>query len=157
MTQWHIGEILIRKKLIDWKQLEDALAEQERTQELVGEVLVRKKCLPRFLLFKALAEKHAMPFVDLSHVYIDPRAVERVPRSIAVKYGFVPIEMQDGALIVGVSDPQAALPFLEIAEMSRVSEIKTVLCTPEAVAAAISQYYGAPSIATGATEIGATA
>lgn len=149
MNQWHIGEILIQKKLIDWKQLEDALNEQKRTREFVGEVLVRKQCVPKFLLFKALAERHALPFVDLSHIFIDPRAVERVPKSVAVKYGFVPIEIQEGTLVVGISDPRAALPVPEIAALARVSEIKTVLCTPDAVAAAIEQHYGRQNIQTG--------
>ena len=92
-----------------------------------------------------------MPFVDLSHVFIDPHAVERVPRSVAVKYGFVPIEMQDGILVVGIGDPQAVLPVVEIAELARVSEIKMVLCTPEAVAGAIRQHYDGTPAETGAS------
>jgi type IV pilus assembly protein PilB len=146
MNQWHIGEILIQKKLINWQQLEEALNEQKRTQEFVGEVLVRKQYIPRFLLYRALAERHTMPFVDLSHIFIDPRAVERVPKSVAVKYGFVPIEMQAGTLVIGISDPRAVLPEAEIAEIARVSKIKTVLCTPDAVTAAIDQHYGGPKV-----------
>jgi len=146
MKQWHIGEILIQKKLIDWNQLEDALSEQRRTREFVGEVLVRKQYIPKYLLFKALAEKHTMPFVDLAHVFIDPLAIERVPKSVAIKYGFVPIEMQENTLVVGISDPCAVLPNAEIAELARVSGIKTVLCTPDAVAVAIGQHYGSESI-----------
>jgi type IV pilus assembly protein PilB len=151
MKQWHIGEILIQKKLIDWQQLDDALIEQKRTREFVGEVLVRKQYVPRFLLFKALAERHAMPFVDLAHVFIDPRAVERVPKSVAVRYGFVPIEMQARTLVVGISDPRAVLPEAEIAALAKVSEIKTVLCTPDAVTIAIDQHYGSQSLETGAS------
>jgi type IV pilus assembly protein PilB len=151
MKQWHIGEILIQKKLINWQQLEEALNDQKRTQEFVGEVLVRKQYIPRFLLFKALAERHAMPFVDLAHVFIDPRVVERVPKSVAIKYGFVPIEMQGSTLIIGISDPCAPLPRTEIAELARVSEIKTVLCTPDAVVVAIDQHYGRQNIETGAS------
>ena len=150
MNQWHIGEILIQKKLIDWGQLDEALTEQKKTREFVGEVLVRKQYVPRFLLFKALAERHAMPFVDLGHVFIDPKAVERVPRSVAVKYGFMPIEMQDGTMIVGVSDPCAVLPEPEIAALARVSTIKTVLCTPDAVTVAIGEHYGSENLPTGA-------
>jgi len=149
MNPWHIGEILIQKKLIDWKQLEDALSEQKRTHEFVGEVLVRKRHIPRFLLFKALAERHAMPFVDLSHVFIDPRAVERVPRSVAAKYGFVPIEILGDALIVGIGDPKAVLPEREIAEIAGVSEIKSVLCIPDAVAAAIDKNYSEKNVERG--------
>ena len=151
MTQWHIGEILIQKKLIDWKQLEDALSEQKRTHEFVGEVLVRKQYIPRFLLFKALAERHAIPFVDLAHVFIDPRAVDRVPKSVAIKYRFVPIEMQDNILVVGISDPGAIFPEDEIAELAKVSEIKTVLCTPDALTIAIDQNYGGSKLETGAS------
>ncbi len=150
MTPWHIGEILIQKKLINWQQLEEALNDQKRTQEFVGEVLVRKKFISRYLLFKALAERHAMPFVDLSHVFIDSRIVGRVPRSVAVKYGFVPIEMQDGMMVIGISDPYSPLPRVEIAELAGVSGIKTVLCTPDAVAVAIDQHYGGEDVKTGA-------
>jgi hypothetical protein len=149
MKQWHIGEILIQKKLIDWKQLEEALNEQEQTRESVGEVLVRKQHIPKFLLFKALAERHAMPFVDLSQVFIDPLTVERVPRSVAVKYGFMPIEMRDGAMVVGIGDPRTVLPRSEIAGIAKVSEIRTVLCTPDAVAVAIDQNYGNQNVGTG--------
>ena len=150
MEPWHLGEILIRKKLIDWEQLEDALNEQKRTHEFVGEVLIRKHYIPKFLLFKALAERHAMPFVDLSHVFIDPRAVERVPRSVAIKYGFVPIEMRENILVVGTSNPRAALPDAEIAELAGVSKIEVVLCTPDAVAVAIGRYYDGQNITAGA-------
>jgi hypothetical protein len=149
MTQWHIGEILIQKRLIDWKQLEDALSEQKRTHEFVGEVLVRKQYVPKFLLFKALAERHAMLFVDLSHVFIDPCTVKRVPRSIAVKFGFIPIEMRDDVMVLGIGDPCADLPKAEIAELARVSSIKTVLCSPDAVAVAIERNYGGLNIETG--------
>ena len=141
MEPWHIGEILIRKKLIDWEQLEDALNEQKRTHEFVGEVLTRKQYVPKFLLFKALAERHAMPFVDLSCVFIDPRAIERVPKSVAVKYGFVPIEIQRDVLVIGTGDPCTVLPEAEIAALAKVSNIKAVLCTPDAVAIAIGQHY----------------
>jgi hypothetical protein len=150
MEPWHIGEILIRKKLINWEQLEDALNEQKRTHEFVGEVLTRKKYIPKFLLFKALAERHAMPFVDLSHVFIDPRAIERIPKSVAVKYRFVPIEIQEDILVIGISDPCAAWPDAEIAALARVSNIKPVLCTPDAVAVAIGQHYDGQSVAAGA-------
>ena len=142
MKHWHIGEILIQKKLIDWNQLEDALNEQKRTREFVGEILVRKQYVPKFLFFKALSERHAIPFVDLSHIYIDPQLMQRVSKSIAVKYGIVPIEIQDNTMVVGIKDPMAVLPEKEIAELAKVSHIKTVLCTPEAVAAAIQEQYG---------------
>ena len=133
---------MIQKKLIDWKQLEEALNEQKSTREFVGEVLVRKQYIPRFLLFKALAERHSIPFVDLSHIFIDPGAVGKVPESVARQYGVMPIEVQGSTLVVGISDPVATVPLGELAALARVGSVKAVLCTPEAVNKAISEHYG---------------
>lgn len=145
MNHWRIGEVLIQKKLIDWQQLEDALTEQQRTREFIGEVLVRKQYIPRFLLFRALAEQHAIPFVDLPGVFIDPLAVQRVPRSIALKYNIIPIEIQGEMLIVGVNDPLTVFPEKEVAEIAKVSQIKKVLCMPDAISKALNEHYGSPS------------
>jgi len=141
MNTWHIGEILIQKKLISWAQLDEALKEQKRTREFVGEILIRKRYIPQFLLFKALAERHALPFVDLSNVYIDPGAIERIPQSIAKKYGMIPIELQGNMLVAGVCDPTKVIPEKEIAALANVSEIKIVLCTPETTHVLIEKYY----------------
>ena len=141
MSKWHIGEVLIQKKLIDWEQLGEALDEQKRTHELIGEVLVRKSYIPRHLLFKALAERHAVPFVDISHIFIDPGAVQRIPKSIAEKYSIMPIELQGDTLVIGISDPVQIIPTSEIAALAKVSAVKSVLCTPDAVKASIEAHY----------------
>ncbi|HQB94540.1 MAG TPA: hypothetical protein PK997_04935 [Candidatus Omnitrophota bacterium] len=141
MVNWRIGEILVRKKLIDWKQLEEALLEQEKTRESVGEVLVRRKFIPRFLLYKTLAERHAMPFADLSRIRIDEAAIRRVPQSIAQKHGIIPVEIRGRTLVIGIGDPTAAIPEAELATLAKVDKIHAVLCTPEAVRAAIAANY----------------
>ena len=142
MVNWRIGEILVRKKLIDWKQLEEALLEQEKTRESVGEVLVRRKFIPRFLLYKTLAERHAMPFADLSRIRIDEAAIRRVPQSIAQKHGIIPVEIRGRTLVIGIGDPTTAIPLNEIASLAKMDAIHTVLCTPEAVRTATAVHYG---------------
>lgn len=142
MANWHIGEILIQKRLIDWEQLNEALSEQKLTRESVGEILVRKQRIPRFLLYKALAERHAMPFADLSRTRIDEAAIRRVPQSIAQKYGIIPIEIRGRTLVIGIGDPTAVIPRDEIASLAKMDSIHTVLCTPEAVRIAAAAHYG---------------
>lgn len=141
MSQWRIGEVLVQKKLINWDQLEEALAEQKRTHEFVGEILVRKQFIPRFLLFKALAVRHGIPFADLSHIHIDSGAVDRIPKSVALKYSIMPIELRGNTLVIGVCDPVKGIPEAEIAALAKVGEVKAVLCTPEAVNTAIEANY----------------
>ena len=87
---WHIGEILIQKKLISWEQLQDALSEQRVTKEFTGQILVRKRYVSELLLDKALAEQHKIRHVPLKHTKINPKAVAGVPKSIAEKYNIIP-------------------------------------------------------------------
>ena len=139
---WRIGEILIQKKLITWDQLSDALEEQKRTKELTGEILVRKGYISRPLLYKALAEQHEVRFVDLKRTKINPKAVEKIPGSIAQKYKLMPIEMVNGELILGISNPMLVWPEAEIKQITQVAGIRTVLCLPEDVDEAIVRTYG---------------
>ena len=139
---WRIGEILIQDKLITWEQLKEALEEQERTKEFIGEILVRKKFIPKLLLYGALAKQHHMRFVELKHIRINPKAVELIPRSIAQKYSLLPIDVRDEVLFLGISTPLRIWPEVELKQMAKVREIRTVLCLPEEVNQMIQEQYG---------------
>jgi type IV pilus assembly protein PilB len=138
---WHIGELLIQKKLINWEQLETALGEQKETNELVGEILVRKGFIARTLLYKALAEQNNMRFVDLSRTRINPKAVQLIPCSIAQKFQIMPIELIDKALIVGVPHPLMVWPQNEVKQLANVEKIQCVLCLPNEIEQAIREHY----------------
>lgn len=139
---WRIGELLVQKKLITWEQLEEALQEQEKTQELTGEILVRKGYIARSLLFKALAEQHEMRFVDLKRVRINPKAVDLVPGSIAQKYAFLPVDIQDDLLIIAVDNPIHLWPEEELKKFAGPREIRPVLCLPGDLQEALQECYG---------------
>ena len=138
---WRIGEILIQKKLIDWKQLEEALEEHYRTKELTGEILVRKGHISRSLLYKALGEQYHLRFVHLDRIRINPQAVQLIPRSIAQKYTIMPIEVYNGVLQLGIANPISAWPESEIKEIARVNEVRSVLCLPSDIERAIQENY----------------
>lgn len=141
MSSWRIGEILIQKKWIDWYQLQEALEEHERTKEFTGSILVRKGYISNFLLYQALAEQFKIRFVDLERTKINPKAVEKVPRSIAEKYSIMPIEISEEVLQVGLSNPLNVWPETEVKDLAKVHEIRTVLCLPNAIEKAILEYY----------------
>lgn len=139
--KWHIGELLIQSKLISWDQLDMALEDQKSTLEPIGEILVRRRYISRFLLYQALARQFGMRFEDLSRIHINPRAVDRIPGSIARKYAIMPLELTDGTLAVAVSTPQVGWPIEEIRVLAKVDAISPVLCIPEHVVEAIRTYY----------------
>ena len=139
--QWRIGEILIQKKLIDWEQLEEALLEQGEAHCLVGEILVRKRFISKTLLYGALAKQYDMQYVDPERIHINPKTIECIPRSIAQKYSLLPIDICDNVLFMGLSDPKRKWPKTELKELTKVQDIKTVLCLPEAIARMIDKLY----------------
>lgn len=140
---WRIGELLIRKKLITWEQLEEALEDQQRTSELLGEILVRKKFISQFLLYKVLAEKHRMQLVELKKTHLNPLAVDMVPKSVAVKYGFFPIEITEDTLIIALSNPMNILPEDELKKLFKIKNIRSTLCLPQDLSDAWAEHYPA--------------
>ena len=139
--QWHIGELLIQKKLISWEQLQDALQEQKTTKEFTGQILVRKHYISELLLYKALADQHKTRYVDLGHTHINPRAVAAIPKSISEKYNLIPIEITHETLVVGIGNPMNVWPESELKELSGFQEIRTVLCLPDDIKRAIQENY----------------
>ncbi len=138
---WRIGEILVRKKLISWEQLEEVLTEQTKSRKLVGEILIDKGYVSPLLFHIALAEQYKMRFVDLRRVRINSKAVDMVPQSIAEKYSVMPLEISNGNLIVAIANPLKVWPQTELKQINGAKEISSVLAMPEHIEQAIEEYY----------------
>jgi len=138
---WHIGEILVQKKLITWDQLNECLEEREQSKEYTGEILIRKGYVSARLVYKALAEQTDMEFVDLSRTHINPRAIDKVPQSIAEKYFLMPIELTGDTLIIGISNPIHVWPEADLKQLAQVQEIRVVLCMPDDIEANLRKAY----------------
>lgn len=144
---WRIGELLVQKKLITWEQLEEVLEEQKKTKEFTGEILVRKGFISQQLLYKALAEQYQMRFVDLKRIKINTKAVELIPRSVAEKYSIMPLEMREDTLLIAISNPLNVWPEVELKQITRMNDIRTVLCLPSDILDAIKENYSASETA----------
>ncbi|MFZ5802868.1 MAG: hypothetical protein ACOY3K_07180 [Candidatus Omnitrophota bacterium] len=140
-TIWRIGEILVRKKRIEWEGLEESLQEQRRTQERLGEILMRKKQISQPLFYQALAEQYGLEFVDLKRVKINPEAVKKIPRSVALKYTLLPIEISGEGMILGIADPLRDWPAEELRNLAKVKSVRRVLCIPEDLRASLDAEY----------------
>ena len=138
---WRLGEILIRKKLITWEQLEESLEEQKTTKELIGEILIRKGYISQLLIYKALAEQYELRFVDLKRIRFNPKAIALIPRSVCEKYTLIPIELSSNTLLIGISNPLNVWPENELKQMTKMDQIKPVLSLPEDIRQAIRDYY----------------
>jgi type IV pilus assembly protein PilB len=62
-----------------------------------------------------LAQRYRAEFVDLKNFKIQHDLLRTVPVELMFRYNFVPIEQQDDALVIAVSDPSLLMVLDEIA------------------------------------------
>jgi len=58
---------------------------------------------------KRLAERYRCPFVDLFEQRIDPELFRSIPAELMFRFNFVPMEAQNGALVIAVAEPSQVL------------------------------------------------
>ena len=88
-----------------------------------------------------IADQYEMRFINLKRTFINPKAVELLPRSICEKYVIFPIERGQESLIIGISNPLNTWPEMEIKQLTKIDKIETVLCLPAHIQQAIDEHY----------------
>jgi type IV pilus assembly protein PilB len=101
-----LGSLLVRERLLTPEQLEQALAEKERTGGRLGEIVVNRGWAEQHDVARALAEQHGLEFVDLAKTHLEPAAASLLPEKFALRYDALPIRFVDeDVVLVAVSDP----------------------------------------------------
>jgi type II secretory ATPase GspE/PulE/Tfp pilus assembly ATPase PilB-like protein len=105
MATIRIGDLLKSKGLINDDQIRVALIQQKVTGDLLGDVFLKQDFVSSRELGQALAEQASMEFVDLTVYPVSEEALRAVPRDLAEKTGFIPIDKEDGRLLIGITNP----------------------------------------------------
>ncbi len=106
-AQVEMGEYLLEKGLLTPKQLEQALAEQEKTGELLGRILTKRGWLTEEALYRAVAEREGLDFLpDTEDLDPDPAVASYLLRSDALRYQAIPVEERKGRVTVVLGDPR---------------------------------------------------
>lgn len=137
-----LGEIFLKKKLVNEQQLETALLEQTHTGEFLGEILMRLGFTKEEDLLKVLAEQFNTRYVELDRVRVNPQVLKMVPRRLAWEYHFLPIEMRSNVLLIAVANPLDMWPMSVIQNKLDLSEVQIVLAKKHEIMNAIQRHYG---------------
>lgn len=100
-----IGELLITKGLITQRQLNLALIQQKVTGVLLGDTLIKLSFISAKEFGQTIAEQFGIEFVDLSTYVIADEALRLVPKGSAQQAGFIPMELENGRLTIGITNP----------------------------------------------------
>jgi type II secretory ATPase GspE/PulE/Tfp pilus assembly ATPase PilB-like protein len=152
-----IGELLVRRALIDPNDLALALSEQELStgSAPLGRLLVRLGAIDEDDLTVTLAEQSGMRVVDLDR---DPppesSAVGRITREAAFRLQALPLRYEEGRLIVALAEPPSREVRREILKLSG-RQADFVLANARLLADAIERWYPHPSMVNAAPPTGA--
>ncbi|MDP3042447.1 MAG: hypothetical protein Q8N62_07015 [Candidatus Omnitrophota bacterium] len=104
-NQKKIGEILIERGLITQAQLEDALAEQARTNKFLGDILLKNKKIIEKDLLSVLAKQFNISFIKLNNENINWDFVKKFSPSLILDYKCIPIKGDEWSITIGINNP----------------------------------------------------
>lgn len=100
-----IGRILSDMGAIAPAQIDIILEKQQESDKRFGLLCVESGICSENELAQALATQFQYDYIDLSDVILDADLIASLPSDVSIKYNLVPLERQDGNLIVAISDP----------------------------------------------------
>ncbi|OAG28614.1 GspE/PulE family protein [Thermodesulfatator autotrophicus] len=101
-----IGQLLKEAGYITEEHIKFALVEQQATGERLGEVLVRLGLVTDFEIARVLGEQNWLPFIDLSNITPEKKALLKVPNKFAREALVLPFKLDEkGVLHVAIADP----------------------------------------------------
>ena len=138
----HIGKLLVEYGSISEEQLQEGLRELEESSEekRIGEVFTELGYLTEQDIMEILGKYTGLQVVDLEYCQIDERAVEKIPRQLAEKYGVLAISIEGSSLLVATSDP-LDLYALEDIKLVTDMRIQLVLSQHKSIALATQLNY----------------
>ena len=140
MTTNRLGELLVRNKLIDEKQLAKALEEQRASGGRLGASLVKLGYLKEEDLAAFLSRQYGVPSINLAEFEIDPNVIKLVPAEVAQKYQLIPINRAGSTLIVAMADPSNIFAIDDIKFMTGYN-VEVVVAAEATIKKAIDKYY----------------
>jgi len=136
-----IGTLLLERGLVSTAEVEEAVAEQQRTGERLDRVLVRLGHVDSQAMLHAIGEQFSMPIVDLAVIVPEPEILKLLPSRLVFRQHCVPIDRTNGVLRVATSDPFELTAFDELRLLTGLS-IELVLADEEDLRSFIRRHYG---------------
>lgn len=105
ITDGQLGNLVLAKKIVDNKKLEDILASAKNNDLSLADALVDKEIISEENLAKILAEFLHIDLINLSEITLDSKLVNLVPEKVARKQRLIVFGQEKDNLKVALTDP----------------------------------------------------
>jgi len=136
-----LGELLVGRKIIHKKQLEEALQLQKEEGGFLSQSLMRLGFVNEADIASCLSSQYGFPYLPLKNYSIDPAVISLVPGELARQSDLIPIDKVGNLLTVVMVDP-LNLNVMEKLGVVTGCKIQPFIGTNTDVSEAILKYYG---------------
>ena len=136
-----LGELLLEKKLITQEQLDALLQEQKQTGEQLGQMLIRKRLVDEMKIYQVLAQQFGEEFVNLSELEIEKEVIALVTVDLVKEYCLIPVKKENDTLFVAMANPRDMFAIDALRRLTGLT-IKPVMSARSQIKDAISKQYG---------------
>jgi hypothetical protein len=139
VDQNQLIELLLEEKLLNKRQLKNALAEQQKSNLTLSQVLIDQKLVTKGILTELEARIMGVEQVRLLDQQLDPAILNLIPRRMAEQYRAVPIRLSGDELQVAMENPTDVLAIDDI-KLHTGKTIKPVLSSNKDIDFALKHY-----------------
>jgi len=137
-----LGDLLLKAKLINQEQLNEAIKLQQSSGLKLGEALVKLNVVTEDDITETLSAQFGVPSINLTHFEIDPSVLKLVAADVARKYNILPVNKTGATLTIAMSDPTNVFALDDIKFMTGYN-VEPVVASEQSLQLAIDRHYGA--------------
>lgn len=140
MKYIRLGDLLVQNGDITKEQLEEALKIQKDGGGRLGTILQEQGFITERQLIDTLMNQLGVEYIDLNTYAAPPEMAELLPKSLARKYGVVPVKASRSEVWLAMADP---LNFVAIEEVRAITRRRVIplIATSAAVERAVHNLY----------------
>jgi type IV pilus assembly protein PilB len=135
-----LGQMLKAKGIISEEQLSKALEHQKKLSIRLGEALTEMGFAGAEDIIRTLAEQFDFQVVNPMATPIPEDVINTIPKNIAKKHNIIPVAIQEGLIIIAISDP-LDISTLEDLRFTLNINVECILATKNNIEDAIKKYY----------------
>ncbi len=143
-----LWDILVTQGKLTEEQLESAAEAQRGSSRELGEVLVAMGVIGKEDIARANAERLRLEYVELSEKDVDRAALELFPEKMLRRHGALPLRVEDGKLVIAVSDP-TNIHALDDLKMISGHPLSVVVATEDDIGKVQTRFFAAGESLTG--------
>lgn len=136
-----LGEILVAGGVITIEQLEEGLRLQKTLGLRLGETLIQQNIVTEDDILRTMQSQLKLPVIDLNRVVLADSVLKMLPENVVRKYSVLPVEIQNGQLLVATSDPTDYFAMDDLRLAAKML-VKPCLAKKIDILKAIDRFYG---------------